>query len=53
MDVYQSESFLLSGIAEAAGPLQMRISGLGVRQGALPQSLITLSYAGAVVEAGR
>jgi len=53
MDVYQSESFLLSGVAETAGPLQMRISGLSGREGTLPQSLITLSYAGAVVEAGR
>lgn len=48
MDVYQSESFLLSAIAERAGSLQIRISALKVPAGAPPQSLIALSYAGAV-----
>lgn len=48
MNVYQSESFLLSAIADTADALQFRISALGVQEGALPQSLITLSYAGAV-----
>ncbi len=48
MNVFQSESFLLSAIAEKAGPLQVRISALSVREGTPPQSLIALSYAGAV-----
>ncbi len=48
MDVYQSESFLLSAIAARSDQLGIRITAIGAHDGAPPQSLITLSYAGAV-----
>ena len=48
MDVYQTESFLLSAIAARSNSLHIRITPLGTPGGALPQSLIALSYAGAI-----
>ena len=48
MDVYQSESFLLSAVAGRSDPLRVRTTALKVQEGAPPQSLIALSYAGAL-----